>query len=245
MSDDRSTPPRERILHAAARLLGEHGREGVSTRAVSAAAGVQAQTIYRQFGDMAGLLNAVARHGFAMYLGEKTASAGGPTGAQPSDPVESLRAGWDAHIEFALRNPAMYALMYGEPRPGMETATGDIRAALTAVLERIAVAGRLAVALERATEIVLAVNVGTALALLDARSRARPLGDDFSGTMREMVVATITTETGQARTPADDAAPGSPLVRSAVALTAGLPMVEDRFSPGEYTLLRELLGRLS
>ncbi len=60
MADDATTSPRERILHAAERLLSEHGREGVSTRAVSAAAGVQAQTIYRQYGDMAGLLNAVA-----------------------------------------------------------------------------------------------------------------------------------------------------------------------------------------
>jgi Tetracyclin repressor-like, C-terminal domain len=191
---------------------------------------------------MAGLLNAVARYGFALYLGEKAASAGG--GAQPGDPVSDLRSGWDAHIEFALRNPAMYALMYGEPRPGMEAATGDIRAALTAVLQRIAVAGRLAVNLERATEIVLAANVGTALALLDARSRDRPLNDDFSDAMREMVLATITTAPAQPTTTGDVTA-GSPLVQSAVALTAGLPLVQDRFSPGEFTLLHELLDRLT
>ena len=59
---------RQRIVEAAARLLEEGGREAVSTRAVSAAAGVQAPTIYRIFGDKRGLLDAVASHGLAAYL---------------------------------------------------------------------------------------------------------------------------------------------------------------------------------
>lgn len=250
MSDDREAAPRERILLAAEQLLREHGREGVSTRAVSAAAGVQAQTIYRQYGDMAGLLNAVARHGFAVYLSEKTASAGdpGPSARGPQDPVDTLRAGWDAHLEFASRNPAMYTLMYGEARAGMEGATSDIRAALTSVLQGIAVAGRLRVSVERATEIVLAANVGTALALLEAETRERPLGADFADVMREMVVATITApleEAGPGPAIRGEVSTGSSLLRSAVALTAGLPEVRDRFTPGEFTLLNELLGRLS
>ena len=241
MSEDLNRLPRERILRAAESLLSEHGREGVSTRAVSAAAGVQAQTIYRQYGDMAGLLNAVARHGFASYLQEKTASSGPSSG----DPVADLRSGWNAHIEFGLRNPAMYALMYGEPRPGMESATDDIRAALTAVLQRIAAGGRLAVGIEQATEIVLAANVGTALALLDARSRKRLVDNTFADTMREMVVATITTEVDGAAESAGMVASSPPMVRSAVALVAGLAEVQERFTPGEFTLLHELLGRLS
>ena len=59
---------RARIVAAAAGLLTKGGREAVSTRAVSAAAGVQAPTIYRLFGDKQGLLEAVASHGFTTYL---------------------------------------------------------------------------------------------------------------------------------------------------------------------------------
>ena len=51
-----SSPPRERIVQAALALLESGGVDAVSTRAVSAAAGVQVPTLYRQFGDMQGLL---------------------------------------------------------------------------------------------------------------------------------------------------------------------------------------------
>ena len=67
------TTTREKIVEAAAALLNEGGREAISTRAVSAAAGVQAPTIYRIFGDKQGLLDAVASHGFVSYLSGKTA----------------------------------------------------------------------------------------------------------------------------------------------------------------------------
>ena len=79
---------RERIIAAAIALLSEGGREAVSTRSVSAAAGVQAPTIYRLFGDKQGLLDAVAAHGFAAYLSSKVAHKPG------ADPVEDLRTGW-------------------------------------------------------------------------------------------------------------------------------------------------------
>ncbi|WP_406044464.1 TetR/AcrR family transcriptional regulator [Micromonospora sp. NBC_00898] len=59
------TSPRDRIVRAAAALPAEGGREAVTTRAVSRAAGVQAPTIYRQFGNLRGLLDAAASYGFA------------------------------------------------------------------------------------------------------------------------------------------------------------------------------------
>jgi AcrR family transcriptional regulator len=59
---------RARILAAAAALIADGGRDALTTRAVSAAAGVQAPTIYRLFGDKSGLLDAVAELGFAAYL---------------------------------------------------------------------------------------------------------------------------------------------------------------------------------
>src|SRR6187402_2195016 len=50
---------REKVLCAAARLFGEHGVEAVSMDAVAAAAGVGKGTLFRRFGDRAGLAQAV------------------------------------------------------------------------------------------------------------------------------------------------------------------------------------------
>ena len=61
---------------------------------------------------MRGLLDAVAEGGFARYVLTKVTRGGS------SDPAADLRAGWDAHVGFGLANPALNALMYGDPRPG-------------------------------------------------------------------------------------------------------------------------------
>ncbi|MEU9826260.1 TetR/AcrR family transcriptional regulator [Micromonospora chersina] len=64
----RTTPPRERadaarnraaVLDAAGTLFREHGAEGVSMEAVAAAAGVGKGTLFRRFGDKAGLATAL------------------------------------------------------------------------------------------------------------------------------------------------------------------------------------------
>src|SRR5690242_9176934 len=152
---------RLRILAAAAELLAEGGREAVSTRAVSAAAGVQAPTIYRLFGDKQGLLDAVATHGFTTYLQSKTDLQLG------ADPVEDLRQGWDLHIGFGLANPALYSLMYAEPRPGASPPAAVTAAELLAALvRRIAESGRLRVSEEHAAQLLHAVALGTTLSLI-------------------------------------------------------------------------------
>ncbi|WP_246536621.1 TetR/AcrR family transcriptional regulator [Saccharopolyspora endophytica] len=93
-------------------MLAEGGHEAVSTRAVSAAAGVQAPTIYRLFGDKQGLLDAVTSEAFRIYLDGKAQLH------RTDDPVADLRHGWDLHLAFGLAHPALYALMYGAPRTG-------------------------------------------------------------------------------------------------------------------------------
>src|ERR1051325_6719234 len=105
-----------RILQAAADLLQEQGPAAISTRAVATAAGVQTPTLYRLFGDKDGLLDALASYVFESYLAEKRA-------LEPSaDAIADIRRGWDIHVEFGLRNPAFYALMYGNLRPGRRPA---------------------------------------------------------------------------------------------------------------------------
>lgn len=110
----------------------------MSTRAIAAAAGVQAPTLYRLFGDKQGLLDAVTAYGFERYLAEKK------TLVPSHDPVADLQRGWDNHVEFGLTHPAFYVLMYGVTRPERRPAAAEeAYRMLLALLERVAAAGRL------------------------------------------------------------------------------------------------------
>ncbi|GAA3454502.1 TetR/AcrR family transcriptional regulator [Dactylosporangium matsuzakiense] len=219
------TPTRERIINAAYDLLREGGREAVSTRAVSAAAGVQAPTIYRTFGDKQGLLDAVAMHGFSSYLAGKGALA------QTDDPVDDLRAGWDLHVGFGVANPACYSLIYGEPRAGLASPAAVAAAEILAVqVNRIAVAGRLRVTEPRAAFMIHAAGCGTTLSLIALPADRRD--PQLSVLAREAVIAGVTFP--------DGAAHGD----SAVALRAVVGS-SDVLTPGERALMTEWLDRFT
>ncbi|NGO74357.1 TetR/AcrR family transcriptional regulator [Streptomyces sp. YC504] len=220
---------RERIVEAATRLLAEQGREAVSTRAVSAAAGVQAPTIYRLFGDKQGLLDAVAARGFAGHLGEKNALK------RTDDPVEDLRTGWNLNLEFGLANPALYTLMHAEPRPGGPSpAAAEALGILAGSVRRIAAAGRLRIDEARAIQLVHAAGGGTTLALIATDEDRRDIS--VSHLAREAVIAAITTDAPTAPAPGPAGA--------AVALRALLPGT-DVLTAGERGLLAELLDRIA
>ncbi|MDR7382278.1 TetR/AcrR family transcriptional regulator [Promicromonospora iranensis] len=226
MSEPTST--RRRILDAAARLLEEHGRDGVTTRAVSYAAGVQPPTIYRHFTDMSGLLGAVAADGFDTYLARKHAAA------LSDDPVQDLRDGWDTHVEFGLTHPAHYLLMYGRPVPG-ETSPAAQRSAdrLHLLVERIAAAGRLTVTVETAAAMIHSAGSGLTLHLIGVDPDERD--PELPGRLREAVLRAVTGD-------APPAAPG--YTQHATALKAALGETDDLLTAGEQALLGELLDRL-
>ncbi|MFK0098627.1 TetR/AcrR family transcriptional regulator [Streptomyces sp. NPDC091040] len=220
---------RRRIIEAATRLLAEEGREAVSTRAVSAAAGVQAPTIYRLFGDKQGLLDAVAAHGFAAHVDSKASLE------LTDDPVQDLRTGWDFNTEFGLANPALYTLMYAQPSPGAPSPASRAALELLAThIHRIAEAGRLRVDERRATHLVQAVGGGTTLSLIATPEEQRDM--TVSHLAREAVITAITTEAPASPAPGPAAA--------AVALHALLPRTEA-LTAGERALLTELLDRIS
>ena len=95
----------ETILEAAADILERVGPEGLSTRAVCAAAKVTAPTLYHHFGDKAGLLNALVSRGIADFMSLKRLSH------TTDDPLADLRRGWDGWIEFAIARPKLFGLM--------------------------------------------------------------------------------------------------------------------------------------
>jgi AcrR family transcriptional regulator len=200
----------------------------VTTRAVAAAAGVQAPTIYRLFSDKSGLLNAVAQYGFSEYLKEKKVRK------LSRDPVANLRAGWDLHVGFGLSNPALYSLMYGDPLPGVTSpAAAAAKQILLEHIRRLAVAGQLRVSEEKAADLVHASGCGTVLTLLAMPEEGRDLS--LSENAREAVIAAITTGSPARKSPAPAAA--------AVALRAVLSEATT-LTRAERQLFEEWLDRL-
>lgn len=240
---EKTTDVRARILRVAAELLAQGGRAAVSTRAVSAAAGVQPPTLYRQFGDMRGLLAALARETLADYVREKATAE--PAG---DDPVEELRRGWDRHVAFGLAHPAAYALIYGDPSAAAKApaARAEGEAILHGLVSRIARAGRLRVGVPHAVRLIAAAGEGVTLSLI-----ATPAGERdprLSTAMREALLAAVLTvpATVGEGTP-DAAAPGPGRVAThAVALHAVLgEAAPSVLSPAEALLLHEWLDRLA
>lgn len=227
---------RARIVDAAARLLAEGGREAVTTRAVAAAARAQPPAIYRAFGDMRGLLDAVAADGFDRYLARKTAQP--PTG----DPVDDLRAGWDLHQRFARENPAHYVLMYAPGEQGGSAQAAD-RALdiLRGLVRRVAAAGRLRGGVEEAVALVHAIGMGVALHGMSHGSGESGVAE--ADRAREAVIAAITVDGGAV----DGPGPGGEVAARAEGLRAALLTAggDAPLSPGERALLDELLVRLA
>ncbi len=220
---------RARIVAAAISLLNRVGRVAVTSRAVAAAAGVQAPTIYRLFGDMSGLLDAVAEHGFSTYLTKKRLHSLG------DDPVEYLRAGWSLHIDFGLGHPALYKLMYCDPQPGARSpAAARSHRMLSEHIHRVAIAGRLRVSEERAADLFHASACGIVLTLLAMPKTDRDMG--LAEIARDSILATITTEAPliKARGPAAAAVALRAVLNDSVSLTRG-----------ERTLIAEWLERLA
>ncbi|OSM43829.1 TetR family transcriptional regulator [Nesterenkonia sp. PF2B19] len=149
---------RQRMIAAAADLIAASPGEEFSLRAVCDAVGVKMPTLYHFFGSKQGLMDAVIERGFDLYLDEKSSME------SSGDPIQDIRAGWDAHVAFGLANPGFYTLMYGKVRPGhspeAQSRPSEILRALTA---RAAEQGRLAVPSEQAAAHILVTNIGVTL----------------------------------------------------------------------------------
>ncbi|MBF9072541.1 TetR/AcrR family transcriptional regulator [Streptacidiphilus fuscans] len=233
MDEDRRAA-RHRVLQVAAELLEEGGSEAVSTRAVAAAAGITAPALYRMFGDKDGLLAELAAYGFEMYLAEKREALSGS-----QDPVADLHRGWDLHVDFGLRHPAFYLLMYGTARPGHKPPAADeAHALLVSLLDRAAADARLRVPVEEATHLVHAATTGATLALIGEQSPHRDLST--STRLREIVIGSVTTD--------PPAATATDLPSRALALDAALTLEDGAAIPlrdTETALLRDWLHRLA
>jgi AcrR family transcriptional regulator len=193
-SDTTALSVRERLLCAATDLLKREGRDAVSTRAVSAAAGVQPPALYRLFGDKDGLLDEVADVGFQEYLADKVA-----LGENPDDPISDLRRLWDLHVSFGVSQPHLYRLMYGEGgKPETSRAGRATVEMLRTHLARVAAAGLLRMSVDRATQLLHANGVGVVLTYLSTPPDMRD--PELTVVAREHVLRSITTVDDRATT---------------------------------------------
>ncbi|WP_410572395.1 TetR/AcrR family transcriptional regulator [Amycolatopsis sp. cmx-4-61] len=230
---DAKTRARQRIIEVAAEILEREGAQAVSTRSVASAAGIRAASLYPHFGDKDGLLAALAIHGFDLYLTDKQALA------HTDDPVADMRRGWDAHVEFGLRHPALYLLMYGTNRPERRAPAAEkANALLMRFLDRTAAAGRLRVPPALAAQLCLAAVTGVTLSLIGTPAPERDLGT--SSRMRDTLIDSLITDPA----PAQD----GDLASRALALDAALTAATEKaipLRPAETTLLRDWLDQLA
>ncbi|WP_053351312.1 TetR/AcrR family transcriptional regulator [Leucobacter musarum] len=226
---------RDRMLDAADALLRAGGREAVTTRAVAEAAGVQAPAIYRQFGDMQGLLGAVAARAFEGYLAQKRAQR------LSDDPLADLRTGWDLHVNYGLEHPHHYLLTYADPHPGHSSeVTAAAHARLLMLTTRVAEVGSLRVSPETASGMIEAAGTGVTLRLIGQAVADRDPA--ISHRVRDAVFAGITTADAVVGATASTAPTGA---AHAAALLAGLSRLGEVLTPGERMLLAEMLERIA
>ena len=101
---------REALLQAAIHLIAEVGPAAFTLREVARRAGVSHNAPYRHFRDKEELMAAVAAQGFrelnqAMLDATKL----------PPNPVERLKAAGLAYVDFALRRPQHFTVMFDAP----------------------------------------------------------------------------------------------------------------------------------
>lgn len=228
--DPQPAVARQRILAAAHQLITNGGLASLTTRAVAAAAEVQAPTLYRLFGDKRGLLDAVAQQGIAEFVAAKVVAA------PHEDAVQDLSEAWDSYVAFGLANPAVFAIMNEVGSKGGRSAAASAGlAVLKARVRSIALSGRLGMSEPLAVAVIHAAGVGvvtTLLALSEAERDLQVSRTTFAGVLRALLV--------------DDGAPAPR--RDLAAMAIGLRVRIDglpQLSPGERLLLAELLDRLA
>jgi hypothetical protein len=170
----------------------------------------------------------VVEHGFASYMARKHLDA-------DSDPVESLRAGWELHVGFGLANPELFRLMHTALRaPEGRAAAATGAGVLQARVHRVAQVGRLRVTERRAVELIQAAGTGVVLTLISQAGDERD--DTLADTAWESVCATILTDASTAATTGPAAA--------AVTLRAALPDL-TALTAAERALLGDWLDRIA
>lgn len=98
---------RESICEVATRLFAEHGYAGVTLRAIATALECSPMTPYRYFRDKAEIFEAVRRAAFTRFADCQSQAV-----AEQGDPIVALNRLARAYVDFALREPYAYRIMF-------------------------------------------------------------------------------------------------------------------------------------
>jgi len=103
---------RQEIMDAASELFVKEGFENVSMRRIADRIEYSPTTIYLYFKDKAELLESICQETFAKLIQRLTSIMD-----QPAEPIERLKRGLLAYVEFGLENPHHYRSTFMTPLP--------------------------------------------------------------------------------------------------------------------------------
>lgn len=161
---------RTALVSSALALLEDGGAEALSIRAVARHAGVTAAAPYRHYADRDALLSAVAAVGY-----QELAAVLVDASPEPSTPDELADVAV-AYVQFALRRPALFRVMFSEPCDPNSPERVQAAAAITAYVNSIVARAFPDVDSESFSDAVWALVHGLAFLHLDGK---------FDGTDRE------------------------------------------------------------
>ncbi|MCX5814055.1 MAG: TetR/AcrR family transcriptional regulator [Proteobacteria bacterium] len=108
---------RNALIRHTLSIMEAEGIEGLTLRKAARSAGVSHTAPAHHFGDLRGLLAAVAEEGFRLMVVQMEEAIG----SSSNHPLERLKAVGLAYVEFALRHPAFFRVMY-HPMLAMKSA---------------------------------------------------------------------------------------------------------------------------
>jgi AcrR family transcriptional regulator len=108
---------RHALLAAAEAELAERGMEAFSLRSVAKRAGVSHAAPAHHFGDVQGLLTALATEGFRRFLAAMVDREAGI-----ADPRERAVGAGMGYLDFALARPTLFRLIFSSKKPDFAAA---------------------------------------------------------------------------------------------------------------------------
>lgn len=175
------------IFRAAATLLEEHGPAGLTTRAICAAVGITAPTLYHHFGGMDALAMALIRQGRAEFMSRRRVPRAS------GDLMKQLRTHWDDAVDFTFKRPHLYALLLEQAQQHPEL-LDETFSEMRALVQRLVDSGRFRVSLDEAARAILAAFNG----VLSLRQWGTTSAREVAATS-DLVFTALITELSKAR----------------------------------------------